>query len=302
MVADQNDHVLTAAVVRHARLFAETVIPWQTLSGLAWLFAGVFCVNSTPRLFTDWRMIPLIIAVVAARCSGMCWNRLIDWQIDARNPRTARRPVPSGRMSQIELALLALLTLSVFLVSCAFLPFSGQMMGIFIAVAILVYSFAKRYTAGCHFVLGVIHACLPLAGSISQCDHVTLSAALFSIAAFASISGSDILYALQDEVFDKKFGLFSIPARFGTASSLETACTLHSLAIVACTLALAYADVAVPSYIVWGIGLIVLLRAWRSIWTDPKTKTPHLFPALVTTFSGASCLTLIVDNLWKALL
>ena len=292
---------IAIAIQRHVRLFKETVVPWQTISGLAWVLAGV-CSSTEPiKIFSDWTIIPLVLAVITARFSGMCWNRLIDWQLDARNPRTARRALPSRRISPKELAAYALITLSLFLVSCSFLSNSGRWMGIFISIVVLLYSFTKRFTIGCHFLLGLIHACLPIAGSICQCGSVTLSASLLSIAAFSSVSGSDILYALQDEFFDRKFGLFSIPARFGTESSLETASALHAIAITACTFAFIKADLSLICFALWGISVIFLLGVWRRIWKDPADSIAKAFPILLSSFSLASFITLAVDRIWKAL-
>ena len=292
---------VAASVNRHVRLFRETVIPWQTVSGLAWLLAGMFCCDGPIRLFSDWTVIPLVVAMTSARFSGMCWNRLIDWQIDARNPRTCRRAVPGGRLAPRELAAYALLTLFLFLVSCFFLPVTGRWMGIGVAVALLLYSFAKRVSVVCHFILGGIHACLPIAGSLWQSESIPLPAVFLSLAACAAVSGTDILYALQDEFFDRRFGLFSLPACFGAANALETAAVLHAVALVACTFALAKAGLAPITLIVWGLGSAVLIVVWRSIWKNPTENLQRAFSFFLSYFSLASLITLALDRAWNAL-
>ena len=69
---------VAASVYRHVRLFSETVVPWQTISGLSWLLAGVLCCDQPVRIFSDWTIIPLLVALVSIRFSGMCWNNLIE--------------------------------------------------------------------------------------------------------------------------------------------------------------------------------------------------------------------------------
>lgn len=288
---------LVASVHRYARVFNETVIPWQALSGIAWLAAGVVSAPGPIRVLSDWTVVPLVLAVICGRFSGMCWNRLIDCHIDARNPRTSRRAVPSGRLSQQALAAYALVTLAMFLFCCAFLAPTGQWIGIAISISLLVYSFTKRYTIGCHFFLGLIYACLPLVGALWQCDSVPISSALLSIGAFASVAGSDIVYAVQDEVFDRRYGLYSIPARFGTASALDVASALHAIAIVACSFALIGTGTSLASSFVWLLSVVILLVLWRAMWTDPS-RLPRSPSMLAAIFSFAPLLTLAANRLW----
>ena len=298
---DDRPTAIAASVHRHILLLKETVQPWQTVSGLSWLLAGVFCCDSPVRIFSDWSIAALVIAMTAARFSGMCWNRLIDWQIDARNPRTARRALPSGRLSQKELAAYALLTLALFLITCFLFPPVGRWMGIGVAICLLFYSFTKRFTAGCHFILGVIHGCLPLAGALWQCGSITFPSALLSVAAFSAVSGTDILYSLQDELFDRRFGLFSIPSRFGSGVALEAASTLHVIACIAITFALIKAGIALLCFVGWGVSMIFLLSVWRSVWQSPSERLAKAFPILLVSFSISTLIILVVDRAWKIL-
>jgi 4-hydroxybenzoate polyprenyltransferase len=300
----QGERPTTAAalVYRHVQLFKETVVPWQTISGLAWLFSGVFCCNQPVHLFSDWTVVPLLIALISIRFSGMCWNNLIDWQMDALNPRTRRRAVPSGRLSPQALALYALMTLLVFLVSCSFLPFVGQCMGIVLAVAVLLYSFTKRVTYGCHFVLGLIYACLPLAGAIWQSGTVPLSVLFLSLAALCSVSGADILYAFQDVVFDRRLGLYSVPARFGEAGAKETAAALHGTAVVGCSFGLFKSGVGLIGFGVWGVALATFLVVWRIIWMRSTDCFPKFFPVLLVLFPIATLVAFLLDRAWNTLL
>lgn len=298
---DHQPTTVVASVYRHVQLFKETVIPWQTISGLAWLLTGVFCCNQPIRLFSDWTVIPLLVALVSIRCSGMCWNNLIDWQIDALNPRTRWRAVPSGRLQPQALALYALLTLLVFLVSCSFLPFVGQCMGIALAVAVLLYSFTKRITCGCHFILGLIYACLPLAGAIWQSDAIPLSALFLSLSAFCSVSGADILYAVQDILFDRRHGLYSVPVRLGIPGAKETAAALHGTAVMGCSFGLFKAGVGLVGFGAWGVALAALLYTWRIIWQGPTDLLLRFFPFLLIIFPVATLVAFLLDRAWNIL-
>ncbi len=293
--------LMVASVHRHAMLFKETVVPWQTLSALSWLLAGVLCCNGPIRVFSDWSFLIMIMAITTARFSGMCWNRLIDWQIDARNPRTARRAGPCGRLSQKELAAYALLTLALFLLSCFFFAPVGRLIGIGVAILVLFYSFTKRFTIGCHFVLGMIHALLPIAGSLWQNGTISVPAALLSLAAFATVSGTDILYAVQDEVFDRRFGLFSIPARFGTARAVETASLLHVVAFIAVSLAFVNMNMSTVVLFPWAMCMAFLLNVWHGVWEQPMVRLGKAFPLFFVGFAVLVCLILAMDRAWNAL-
>lgn len=298
---DEHPRTIAASIERHIFLFKETVLPWQTLSGLAWLLCGVFCCEGSVRIFSDWSFVAVVVAVTIARFSGMCWNRLIDWRIDARNPRTARRALPSGRLAPQELALYALLTLALFLSTCFLFPPIGRFIGIGVAIAIVFYSFAKRFTSGCHFILGVIHGCLPLAGAIWQSGTINLPSILLSVAAFSAVSGTDILYAMQDELFDRRFRLFSIPARYGAGSALQTAAVLHALACIAITFAIIQVGISPAFIIAWCVCMVVVLKIWHSVWMDHAVAFSKAFPILLVGFSLSTLFTLSLDRAWKLL-
>lgn len=292
---------VAASVYRHVQLFKETVVPWQTFSGLAWLLSGVLCCNQPLHLFSDWTVVPLLVALVSIRFSGMCWNNLIDWQMDALNPRTRSRALPSGRLRPQALALYALLTLFIFLVSCSFLPFVGQCMGIVLAVAVLLYSFTKRITYGCHFILGSIYACLPLAGAFWQCGSVPPSAMFLSIAAFCSVSGTDILYAVQDIIVDRRLGLYSVPANFGESAAKETSAALHVAAVVGCSFALFKAGVGLISLGAWAVAFATIVFVWRTIWSSSTEQLLKFFPFLLIFFPVATFVAFVLDRAWSIL-
>lgn len=175
----------------------------------------------------------LVVCVVAARTSAMAFNRIIDREIDRRNPRTAQREIPNGSVSVRAACSLALASAVVFIVGAAMLGRHCLVLAPPVLMLILGYSLMKRITAACHFVLGMALACAPggvwyaLTGQWSVEPLPLMAAVIFWV------SGFDILYSCQDRDFDRAEGLRSMPALLGTRAALAIAALLH-LASVAC--------------------------------------------------------------------
>jgi 4-hydroxybenzoate polyprenyltransferase len=158
---------------------------------------------------------------------GMAFNRLIDEAIDAKNPRTASRPLQTGEISRgvVEAAAFGAL----FLFFAAVYQIHGMLFFFspFVATLIISYSYMKRWTPACHFVLGLVQFCGPLLTFIAAHGSVTLPAALFSGALATLITGNDILYSTLDVEFDREEGLHSIPVRFGVKKAVNIAIATH---------------------------------------------------------------------------
>jgi len=172
----------------------------------------------------------IIIAMVSARSGAMGLNRIIDMKIDAANPRTANRELPSGKIKTSNAVLFTLISF-VILIFAAFMlnPLCLKLSPIAIAVLFL-YSYTKRFTWLSHIVLGIAISAAPLGAWIAV--RGTFNAEILTVA-FAVIfwlAGFDVLYALQDVEFDKSLGLYSIPARFGVRDSLLFSRIFHVIA------------------------------------------------------------------------
>ncbi|MEO6811454.1 MAG: UbiA-like polyprenyltransferase [Isosphaeraceae bacterium] len=181
----------------------------------------------------DW--LGIVLCMATARSAAMAFNRLADRWIDANNPRTAGRHLPSGRLSTGAVAGFTLVCSALFVASTLlFLPktlpllLSGPVL-----VWLLGYSYAKRFTSLAHFWLGLALALAPLAAWIAVRDSIAWPPVFLGLAVLFWVAGFDIIYACQDADFDRASGLRSIPARLGIAGALRLAAACHALMIVA---------------------------------------------------------------------
>lgn len=207
---------------------------------------GAFLAAFAGRVATPWPrflgILALIIAcMILARTWAMLVNRLLDRGIDAKNPRTARRVFASGAVSAARGWGVALACAGGFVLVCAaFGYFFANPWPLYLSVPVLAwlgfYSLTKRFTALCHLVLGVALALSPVAAAIAVRPHaLTTTPALWWTAAFVTtwVAGFDIIYALQDEHFDRGAGLNSVPASLGATGAAWIARLLHLLAVAA---------------------------------------------------------------------
>ena len=174
----------------------------------------------------------ILAAMVGARTAAMSFNRLVDADLDAENPRTASRALPAGRVSSIGAMALMGAGLVLFGLSAGAL---GPLTWALAPVALLVilgYSVCKRFTPWAHVVLGLALAGAPLGAWIAVSGRVAPEALWLSAGVLAWTAGFDILYALQDESFDRSQGLHSVPAYFGAQRSLWISRGLHLLALI----------------------------------------------------------------------
>lgn len=189
----------------------------------------------------------VILAATGARTSAMSFNRIVDKPIDALNPRTAERSLPAMRLSTTSALVFMLLGIVVmFLAAYALNPLCLRLAPLALVI-LLGYSFTKRFTWLCHFFLGLSLALAPLGGWIAITGSVSLPIIYLALGVGLWAAGFDIIYALQDEIFDKAHGLFSVPAAFGGSVSLWLSRACHTGAILS-----------------WGIYLILI----EGIWTE----------------------------------
>ncbi len=177
----------------------------------------------------------VVVCAVAARTAAMGFNRLVDRELDARNPRTAARELPRGILAPRDVAGLVLLSSLVFVAAAfALNPLCGWL-SLPVLSVLLVYSTVKRFSAGAHFVLGLALALAPLGAWVAVRGGLSgdLSVPLLLAAAVLTwVAGFDLIYACQDEAIDRAQGLHSIPARFGAARALQLSGALHALTVV----------------------------------------------------------------------
>jgi 4-hydroxybenzoate polyprenyltransferase len=182
---------------------------------------------------TVGRVAAIVLAMVGARTAAMGFNRIVDRHIDARNPRTATRELPTGQVGLGAAVALTLISIALFVASAAWLgPLCLALSPVALAL-VLGYSYTKRFTWLCHLFLGVAIAAGPGGAWIAVTGNIS-APALWLMAAVATwIGGFDILYSLADRDFDRDEGLFSIPARFGIGGALAISIALHVITVAA---------------------------------------------------------------------
>jgi 4-hydroxybenzoate polyprenyltransferase len=180
----------------------------------------------------------VIVCMVTARNSAMGFNRYLDRKIDADNPRTIIREIPSGQITAQNALVFVIFNSLIFITSTYFINTLCFYLSPVALLVILGYSFTKRFTALCHIVLGIGLGLAPVGAFLTISGKFELLPVIFGIAVACWTGGFDIIYALQDEKFDREHQLHSIPAALGTVKALLVSRLLHFCTII--LLGLAY--------------------------------------------------------------
>lgn len=212
------------------KLFLQMIDFKHTLFGLPFAYLGAFlAVMGMPDLKDLWW---ITVAMISARTAALCLNRLIDREIDRANPRTKDWVMASGKLSAGKV------WIAVF-IFFALLFYSAYQLNLLcvklapLAVAVLwIYSYTKRFTWWCHLVLGLAIGMGPIGSWIAITGSFDFEPFLLGLAVAFWIGGFDIMYACQDIEFDRRYGLKSIPARFGEKGALKFSAAFHVLTIV----------------------------------------------------------------------
>jgi 4-hydroxybenzoate polyprenyltransferase len=186
--------------------------------------------------FSIYTFLLVILCMVFARSAAMAFNRYLDRQFDALNPRTAIREIPKGIISPRNALAFTIISCTCFIVCTYFInPICFYLSPVALAV-VLGYSYTKRFTPLCHLVLGLGLSLAPIGAYLAVIGSFHWLPILFSLAVLFWVSGFDIIYALQDVEFDQSQRLFSIPAKLGKARALRVSELLHlfsALAVIA---------------------------------------------------------------------
>lgn len=180
--------------------------------------------------FKPHQLILVVLCMVFARNAAMAFNRYIDRDIDKLNPRTAERDIPSGKISLKSALRFIYLNSFAFILCAGLLNLTCLALAPIALVIIIGYSYTKRFTALCHFVLGLGLGISPTAAYLAVSGGAfSLVTALYSLSVFFWVSGFDIIYALQDEDFDRDHELHSVPEVLGKTRALQLSIFLHLL-------------------------------------------------------------------------
>lgn len=229
----------------------------------AWIAAG----GAPPLSRVAW----IVLCAVCARTAAMAFNRLVDRRIDALNPRTSGRELPSGVLNPISVGALVFVSSAGFVLSAYQLgPWCG-LLSFPVLGLVLGYSFVKRFSFLAHGALGLALACAPLGAwlAVTGSFEPDFTPVLWLAAGvLAWVAGFDLVYACQDEDFDRKQGLFSVPARFGRKRSLYAARALHTLAVGAFAVQGELAGLGLAYWISLVLATALLVWEHRLVRTD----------------------------------
>jgi len=215
-----------------------------------------------------WRqLLWIVVAMVAARSAAMAFNRLIDAQIDARNPRTRIRAIPAGMLSpQFTSCFTVAASLLLFFAAFELNPLCLRLAPLALAV-VFFYSYTKRFTTFSHLVLGLSLGIAPAAAWIAVRGSLDPRILLLTAAVMFWTAGFDVIYSCQDYDFDREEGLWSVPRALGIAAALRVAKLLH-VSMVGCLLALVY-TLHVGALALAGVAAIVVLLIYEHSLVKP---------------------------------
>lgn len=174
----------------------------------------------------------ILIAFMGARTGANALNRVIDAEIDARNPRTATRQLPQGLMNKKEILIFVVICFGIMVFAAWKLNTICLILSPIALFLMTIYSYTKRFTWMCHLVLGVTSAAAPVGAWLAVTGKISLVPLVMGAANTFWVAGFDIIYGAQDYDFDTKNGIHSIPARFGVANALRISSVFHILAVV----------------------------------------------------------------------
>lgn len=212
-------------VFEKIKIILEMIKFSHTLFALPFAFMGAILaargIPSSDKIF--W----ILIAMVGARSAAMFLNRLIDWRIDALNPRTKERAIPKGLITPAQTVVFIIISFILFFLAAYMLNPLCLMLTPLASAILILYSYTKRFTWASHLILGLALSMAPMGAWIAVTGRFEAPAFVLSFAVMLWLAGFDILYALQDIEFDKRMGLYSIPRFLGIRKSLWVSRTFH---------------------------------------------------------------------------
>lgn len=256
--------------MKKIRLFLKMIKFEHTIFALPYAYIGMIMASfykygTWPGWLTFFW---ITMAMVGARSAAMALNRLIDKQIDAKNPRTAERELPRGAVSSLETVVFIVGSFMLLGISAWMLnPLAFYLIPVAVAVLVL-YPYTKRFTWACHLVLGIADGLAPLGAWIAVTGRFDMPGILLGGAVAVWIAAFDIIYASQDVEFDRKEGLCSIPSRFGIARGLWISRLLDMLTVVLFLLIPQFVSLGVIYYI--GIAAVALLLVYEHMIISPN--------------------------------
>ncbi len=269
-----------ASFLRRIRLTLEMIKFEHSVFALPFALTGALLAwreSGFPTERIGWKALWIVVAMVAARSAAMGFNRILDAEIDSRNPRTKARHLPAGILTAAFAWGFVLCSAAVFLIAARMLNPLCFALAPAALVMLLFYSFTKRFTSFSHIVLGFCLGMAPAAAWIAIRGSLDPRILWLTAAVTFWTAGFDVIYSCQDYQFDVHEGLFSLPRRFGIAKALWLARGMH-VAMIGCLLALVGAF-ELGAFSLAGIAFIValLLYEHRIVRADDLSRVDAAF-------------------------
>jgi 4-hydroxybenzoate polyprenyltransferase len=242
----------------------------------------------------------VVVAFTAARFAAMAHNRVVDRDYDAGNPRTADREIPAGRLSVREAKISIVVASAIFFLAAWMLNPLCLALAPVALVWLLTYSYLKRYTTWTHLALGLADGIAPAAAYLALSARWSEPWTLLPLLALGVgfwVAGFDVLYALQDVEFDRRHGLYSIPARYGTRAAIGVARAYQALAVV-CLLAAGLVLPEVGTLYFVGVGVVAALLVYEHslVKAADLSRLNAAFFNVNALISAAFCAFVVLDR------
>ena len=274
------------------RLYSGLVMLPHTVFALPFALTAVVLASYQTEI-SLLRVVLILVAFTGARSAAMGFNRLIDHYVDSRNPRTAGRHLPSGRLSRSQALLFVVVSVAVFVTAAGLLGRLPLLLSPLALAVVFFYSYTKYFTSFSHLVLGLALSIAPVGAYIAVTGSVEFGVIVLAAAVVFWVAGFDIIYSLQDEGFDKAHGLFSIPARLGAGRALTVSRLFHLLAALLLAAVSQFFPVSVFYWIGWGVAGGMLIYEQSLISVNDISRVNAAF----FTVNGAVSILFFVLNL-----
>ncbi|MDZ7667371.1 MAG: UbiA-like polyprenyltransferase [Desulfotignum sp.] len=229
------------------------------------------------RVPSVWELFLILAAMVGARSAAMGFNRIVDADIDKKNPRTAVREIPSGVLTRPQALIFVGVSSMLFVGAAALL--SPLCFGLSFPVLGLLffYSFTKRFTAYCHLVLGFVISLAPVGAWVALTGTLNWGIAMLAAALWFYIAGFDILYACQDIEFDREQGLFSLPVRLGPERAMQVSTLFHGLFLAFLLGVYVYFAMHAVFLVFWAVIAVLIVFEHRLVRPDDLSRIDVAF-------------------------
>jgi 4-hydroxybenzoate polyprenyltransferase len=242
-------------------LFARLVKVEHSVYALPFAYAGAFLAARGAPMWSQ--LLWITVAMVGARSAAMALNRLIDAELDARNPRTAQREIPAGRLGRREVWVFTIVSVGLLVLAAFQLSEPCRYLWPIPLAAFVIYPYAKRFTWFCHYALGLTLGLAPAAAWLGVSGHLGAVPWLLFLAVGFWVGGFDVIYAIFDIDVDRREGLHSVPVAVGADAALWVAAASHAAAGV---LLVAVGVLCGLGPVYWaGLALVLALLAWPHV-------------------------------------